>query len=67
MSNRETKPSMFTLTLLAVVICAVAVLLMPAQAGTEESAAATIAVSDYLPAQIANQAKEVVPEPMMYY
>lgn len=67
MSNRETKPSMFTLTLLAVVICAVAVLLMPAQAGTEESAAATIAVSDYLPARIENQAKEIVPEPAMYY
>ena len=67
MSNRETKPSMFTLTLLAVVICAVAVLLMPAQAGTEESAAAVIAASDYLPARIENQAKEIVPEPMMYY
>ncbi|HTQ74363.1 MAG TPA: hypothetical protein VMI74_08740 [Burkholderiales bacterium] len=67
MSNRETKPGMFTLTLLAVVICAVAILLMPAQAGTEESAAAAIAVSDYLPARIENQAREIVPEPVMYY
>jgi len=67
MSNRESKPSLFTLMLLAVVICAVAVLLMPAQAGTDESAAATIAASDYLPAQIENQAREIVPEPVMYY
>ena len=67
MSNRENKPNMLTVTLLAIVICAVAVLLMPAQAGTEESAAANLAVSDYLPAQIQNQAKEIVPEPMMYY
>jgi hypothetical protein len=69
MDKRETKESglnTFAIALLAVVICAVAVLLMPAQAGTEDSAAAPAATSDYLPAQIANQAKEIVPEPMMY-
>jgi len=69
MSNRETKESglnTFTAALIAVVVCAVVVLLMPAQAGTEDSAAATFVASDYLPAQIANQAKEIVPEPMMY-
>jgi len=48
------------------VICAVAVLLMPAQAGTEDQAAVIYTASDYLPAKIANQAKEIVPEPAMY-
>jgi hypothetical protein len=69
MSNRETKESglnTFTLALIAIVVCAVAVLLMPAQAGTEDSAAPAFVASDYLPAQIANQAREVEPELMMY-
>jgi hypothetical protein len=73
MSKRETKDSgsfnMATVALLAIVICAVAVLLMPAHAGTEVSAApdATYATGDYLPAQVPNQAKEVEPQPEMYY
>lgn len=72
MSNRETKESgsfnLVALALLAVVICAVAVLLMPAQAGNEVSAApgATYASGDYLPAQIPNKAKEIEPQPESY-
>ena len=70
MSNRQNHESGFSLTalaLLAVAICAVAVLLMPAQAGTEASATTYSAATDYLPAQIANQAKEIEPMPEMYY
>jgi hypothetical protein len=71
MSNRENHESgSFSLTalaLLAIAICAVAVLLMPAQASSEVSAVAYSAASDYLPAQIANQAKKIEPMPEMYY
>lgn len=76
MSNRETNQAgafnMVTLALLAIVICAVAVLLMPAHASTEVSAApdATYTNADdagYLPAQIANQGKEVAPVVDMTY
>lgn len=71
MSNRQNHESgSFSLTalaFLAIAICAIAVLLMPAQAGTEASAATYSATSDYLPAQIANQAKEIEPMPEMYY
>ena len=70
MSNRENNESgsfsLPALALLAIAICAVAVLLMPAHAGTEVSAAYS-AASDYLPAQIANQAREIEPMPEMYY
>lgn len=71
MSNRQNHESgSFSLTalaLLAIAVCAVAVLLMPAQAGTEASAATYSAATDYLPAQIPNQAKEIEPMPEMYY
>ena len=73
MSNREKHESgSFSLTalaLLAIAICAVAVLLMPAHASTEVSAATYVPASDpgYLPAQIANQAREIEPMPEMYY
>ncbi len=72
MSNRENRESgsfsLVSLALLAIAICAVAVLLMPAHAGNEVSAETTYsAASDYLPAQIANQAKEIEPMPEMYY
>lgn len=77
MSNRETTQagafSMVTLALLAIVICAVAVLLMPAHANTEVSAAAPDAThagaddAGYLPAQLANQGKEVAPVVDMTY
>ena len=81
MSNRETNQAgafnMVTLALLAIVICAVAVLLMPAHANTDVSAApdATYnADSDtnagdagYLPAQLANQGREVAPVVDMTY
>lgn len=71
MSNRQNHESgSFSLTalaLLAIAICAVAVLLMPAQAGTGVSAVTYSAASDYLPAEIPNQAKEIEPMPEMYY
>ncbi len=82
MSNRDTNQagafSMLTLALLAIVICAVAVLLMPAHANTEVSAApdATYANADsgtnatdagYLPAQLANQGKDAAPAVDMSY
>lgn len=69
MSNRQTHESgsfnLTALALVAIAICAVAVLLMPAQAGSEVSAATYVPASDagYLPAQIANQAKEIEPMP----
>lgn len=77
MSNRENQDrksgsfSLITIALVAIAICAAAVLLMPAQAGSEgstESAKVSAAGSDaaagdagYLPALYANQAKEVEP------
>lgn len=71
MSNRQNHESgSFSLTALAlsaIAVSAVAVLLMPAHAGTDVSAATYSAASDYLPAQIANQAKEIEPMPEMYY
>jgi hypothetical protein len=71
MMNRETHESgsfnITALALLAIAICAVAVMLMPAHANTESPAAAYSASTDYLPAQIANQAVEVEPMPEMYY
>ena len=71
MRNRETHEqgsfNMAALALLAVAICAVALMLMPAQANTETPAAAYSAATDYLPAQIANQATEIEPMPEMYY
>jgi len=70
MSNHEDHESGFSLTalaLLAIAICAVAVLLMPAHAGIEVSAPTYSAAGDYLPAQIVNQAREIEPMPEMYY
>jgi hypothetical protein len=71
MTNRETHESgsfnMPALALLAIAICAVVVMLMPAHANTEASAVAYSAATDYLPAQIPNQAVEVEPMPEMYY
>lgn len=71
MTNRETHESgsfkMAALAVLAMAICAVAVMLMPAHANSEAPATVYSAASDYLPAQIANQAVEVEPMPEMYY
>jgi hypothetical protein len=82
MSNRENSQTgalnMAALALLAIVICAVAVLLMPAHAGTEVSTApdATYASADsdtnaadagYLPAQVASQGKDAAPVVDMTY
>ncbi|HET7765693.1 MAG TPA: hypothetical protein VFK92_11455 [Burkholderiales bacterium] len=82
MSNRETTQAgpfnMVALALLAIVICAVAVLLMPAHAGTEVSAAAdaayanagsdtNVADAGYLPAQVASQGKDAAPVVDMTY
>jgi len=72
MSNRETKQSgsfnLAALALLAIVICAVAVLLMPAHASDEVPAAAEAAYASgaYLPAEIPNQAKQIEPQPESY-
>jgi hypothetical protein len=54
------------LAVAAIVVCAVAVLLMPAKAASEASSdyAATYAAADdvgYLPAQYVNQAREIEP------
>ena len=80
MNNRETREAgpfnMVALALLAIVICAVAVLLMPAHASTEASAApdATYTNADtnaadagYLPAQVASQGKDAAPVVDMTY
>ena len=71
MMNRANNESgafnMAALALLAVAICAVALMLMPAQAKTEAPATAYSATTDYLPAQIANRATEIEPMPEMYY
>lgn len=71
MMNRETRESgsfnMAALAVLAIAICAVALMLMPAHAATEAPATAYSAATDYLPAQIANRATEVQPMPEMYY
>jgi hypothetical protein len=71
MMNRANNESgafnMAALALLAIAICAVALILMPAQAKTDVPATAYSAASDYLPAQIANRATEVEPMPEMYY
>jgi conjugal transfer/entry exclusion protein len=68
MSNRETstgeaRPSnLLTMAVIALVICAIAVLLMPAHATTEISVANDAdSVVGYLPAQVANQATEIEP------
>jgi hypothetical protein len=67
MSNRETSTveakssNLFTMAIVAVVICAIAVLLMPAHATTEVPVASdSDSVVGYLPAQFVNQATEVV-------
>lgn len=71
MINRETHESgsfnLAALAVLAIAICAVAVMLMPARANTEAPAMVYSAATDYLPAQIANQAREIEPMPEMYY
>jgi hypothetical protein len=82
MSNRETSQAgalnMVALALLAIVICAVAVLLMPAHASTEVSVAAdaTYAHADsdtnaadagYLPAQVVSQGEDAAPVVDMTY
>jgi hypothetical protein len=74
MSKKEGKSgfSLVTMALAALAVCAVAVLLMPAHAGTEaadEIAVTYAAAGDagYLPAQIANQGKEDEPEIKIYY
>jgi conjugal transfer/entry exclusion protein len=69
MSNRETstvepRPSnLLAMAIAAIVICAVAVLLMPAHATTEipvANDADSVSVVGYLPAQVVNQATEIV-------
>lgn len=76
MSNRETNESgsfkFYTLALLAVVVCTVALLLMPAHANTESSESADVtyaAAGDagYLPAQVVNQGKDAEPVVDMSY
>ena len=68
MSHRETntgeaRPSnLLTMAVVAIVICAIAVLLMPAHATTEIPVANDAdSVVGYLPAQFVNQATEIVP------
>ena len=68
MSHRETntgeaRPSnLLTMAIVAAVICAIAVLLMPAHATTEIPVASDAdSVVGYLPAQFVNQAVEIVP------
>jgi len=67
MSNRETntvepRPSnLLTMAIVAITICAIAVLLMPAHATTEIPVANDAdSVVGYLPAQVVNQATEIV-------
>lgn len=76
MKNREkegkTGFNLIPLALAALVICALALMLMPAHAtseGSDEIAVTHAAAGDagYLPAQIANQGKESEPEVQMYY
>ena len=76
MSNRENEGksglTLVTLAIAALAICAIALLLMPAHAGTdvsEETAVTYAAAGDagYLPAQIENRGKEFEPEVQMYY
>jgi hypothetical protein len=73
MSNREKQSgsfNLFTLTFVATAICGAALLLMPAHATSEASAAsdATYAgPTGYFPAEYVNQAKEIEPMPEMYY
>jgi len=72
MSNHETKESgsfsLFTLAVIAILIAAAAVLLMPAHATSEapSSDAAYAGPAGYFPAEYVNQAKEIEPMPMMY-
>ena len=68
MSNRETNPvearpsNLLTMPIVAATIWAIAVLLMPAHATTEISAANDAdSVVGYLPAQVVNQATEIEP------
>lgn len=76
MSNREkegkTGFSLIPLALAALVICALALMLMPAHATSESADEITVTYAasgdaGYLPAQIANQGKENEPEIQMYY
>jgi hypothetical protein len=76
MNNRDKqgKPGfdLVPLALAALVICAIALLLMPAHATSEvsdEIAVTYAAAGDagYLPAQIANQGRGNEPEIQMYY
>ena len=73
MSNRDKEGkngfSLVPLALAALIICAVALMLMPAHATTEVSdeIAVTYAAAGYLPAQIANRGIENEPEIQMYY
>ena len=74
MSNRDKqgKPGfdLIPLALAALVICAVALLLMPAHATTEVSDEMSYTAAGdpgYLPAQIANRGNENEPEIQIYY
>ena len=62
--------NLYTLAVALIAICAVgaAVMLAPAEATSERSAAAAYAgPSGYLPNQLVNQAKDVQPMPEIYY
>jgi hypothetical protein len=72
MSKHETRESgsfsLLTVAVIAVVIAAAAVLLMPAHANSDASSSDTAYAgpTGYFPAEYVNQAKEVEPMPMMY-
>jgi len=75
MSNRENqagKYNLYTIAAVALALCGVALLMMPAPATSEASsasAAATVAATGevaYLPAQYVNQAAEIKPLPEQF-
>jgi hypothetical protein len=72
MSKHETRESgsfsLLAVAVIAIVIAAAAVLLMPAHANSDapSSDTAYAGPTGYFPAEYVNQAKEVEPMPMMY-